>query len=387
LLGINELNEHGNQNADNHIAFINGLLSEYGRDSSCLDFVVADNAAVNLKTARNLNPGSGIPFIGCYSHKFNLAVSQYQDGMHNILNKVEDVVKLMRTNNAFGLLKDYCEAAGIKLKRPQLRNVTRWSSTYVMLKSYMELHPHLFDEAFESIDVIDKLLTPDEYVQLREYLPKLEELNDVSKALQSEALTLHEARTIFDVVLAKFGGLCASCPFRKYLSNYNTSVFENAVIKVGRKEPLNVAETTSLRNFEINDEENSRPTPTAPEEEMQDLSVMDQVERVLKRQRTDAVATNQNIKYGPMYHISPTSNVCERLFSQTKIVYSDRRKSMKLETFEMLLFLKSNKRFWTVRSLDEIIAKKANDIELFFDNITTEEYEDSALLVMEEDSF
>lgn len=54
MLGINELNEHGNQNADNHIAFINGLLSEYGRDSSCLDFVVADNAAVNLKTARNL---------------------------------------------------------------------------------------------------------------------------------------------------------------------------------------------------------------------------------------------------------------------------------------------------------------------------------------------
>ena len=387
LLGINELNERGNQNASNHIDYIKNLLSEYDRNTSCLDFIVGDNTNLNPKIARNLGPGTGVPFIGCYSHKFNLAVSQYQECMESIIKKVEEVMKVMRNNNAFGILKEYCESKSMKLKRPQLRNITRWSSTYVMLKSYMELHSHLFHESFESIEVVDKLLTPEEYGNLREYLPKLEELNDVTKALQRESLTLVEARTIFDVVLEKFGSPRSNCPFRKYLGHYKTSVFETAVIKVGKNEPLNVAETISLRRFQIYADEDSEPTISATEEEdSHELSVMDQVERTLKRQRTDTTTaiSNRSIEYGPMYHISPTSNICERLFSQAKIVYSERRKSMKLETLEMLLFLKSNKRFWNVRSFDEIIAAKkasTSDVELFFENLHSQDENEEDVIV------
>ena len=59
-----------------------------------------------------------------------------------------------------------------------------------------------------------------------------------------------------------------------------------------------------------------------------------------------------------MKHVSPTSNICERLFSRAKLIMSATRKNMNPDTLNMLLFLRANRHLWTNPS---IIQKILND--------------------------
>jgi len=369
LLGINELDDHTNQNSENHIAYITKVLREYDRDPSCIDFMVGDNTNLNPCIARNLNGSTSTPFIGCYSHKLNLAVKAFQEDIQHIVDKVEDVMVTMRSNNNFGILKTYCEQNNVKLLRPVLKNATRWSSTFVMLERYLNLHPHLFHicthECFRRANLSSKLLTPLEFEQLSEYIPMFGELNDITKALQHSTLTLSQARTYFDLIYSKYGRI-HDC-FKVYCKNYVTSNFENAVIKVMRNEPLNVAETRSLRHFEKPSESNNvAESGNVQSNPIENMSIMEAAEREFKRQRLDA--ESPKIDYVPLHHVSPTSNVVERLFSQAKLVYSDARKSLKFDTFEMILYLKTNRHFWDIHAIDQIIAAQKTEpsIEDFF---------------------
>jgi len=105
---------------------------------------------------------------------------------------------------------------------------------------------------------------------------------------------------------------------------------------------------------------------------------LEQATRKVKRQKVSIDVENTADKYSPIYHISPTSNVCERLFSQASLVYNDRRKSMTMETFEMIVFLKANDRYWNMNThtLDEIIKSKkiVGDQSYLDDDYETTEY-------------
>jgi hypothetical protein len=361
LLGINELCDRTNQTAQNHIDFIKKTLEKYNRTPDCVDFMVGDNTNLNPCIARNLCGDRSIPFIGCYSHKLNLALKTFQADIEPVLRKVEEVMILLRTNNMFGILKTVCEEEQVKLKRPVLRNVTRWSSTYTMITRYLELNRYLFHDRFRQVNLIQKLLTPIELEQLRNLVPILEELDDVTKALQNSSLTLVEARTYFDILYEKYGRM-HEC-FRVYLRNYITSNFENAVVKVMSKSPLNEAEKVSMRNFvkKSSDVNNQTEATENGVDDVANLSTLEIAEMRLKRQRLN---TNDNTEYIPLYHVSPTSNIVERLFSHAKLIYSERRRSMKLDTFEMILYLKANKQFWDVHAIDQIIAAKKSKLEL-----------------------
>jgi len=134
-----------------------------------------------------------------------------------------------------------------------------------------------------------------------------------------------------------------------------------------RNEPLNVAETRSLRHFEKPSESNNvAESGNVQYDPVENMSITEAAERDFKRQRLDA--ESPKIDYVPLLHVSPTSNVVERLFSQAKLVYSDARKSLKLDTFEMILYLKRNRHFWDVHAIDQIIAaqKTEQSIEDFF---------------------
>ncbi|ETI41455.1 hypothetical protein F441_13258 [Phytophthora nicotianae CJ01A1] len=50
-------------------------------------------------------------------------------------------------------------------------------------------------------------------------------------------------------------------------------------------------------------------------------------------------------------YIPPTSNVVARLFSQAKVVLSPLRQSMSSVQLERVLFLKINRRFWSVKTV------------------------------------
>lgn len=82
---------------------------------------------------------------------------------------------------------------------PEIRNKTRWSSTYNMLMKYQKIHP-LLDQCNFPDTVVSKILTPLEFRRLGELLLVLTEFETVTKYLQKESLDINLAfvRRIFD---------------------------------------------------------------------------------------------------------------------------------------------------------------------------------------------
>ena len=115
--------------AENHRAFIGDVLELFGKSIGNLIYLVADNAAVNTCLANLL----GIPMIGCASHRSNLACKKYLQSSEVIIQKMQC---LMTT------LRQVKQARKLRTKtalEPVIRNETRWSSTYEMLKRFIRL--------------------------------------------------------------------------------------------------------------------------------------------------------------------------------------------------------------------------------------------------------
>jgi len=93
LLSVAPLLDETNQTAQNHADSIIATLACYNRPPESLTFLVADNTGVNPSIARKLN----IPFIGCFSHKFNLAVQEYIGQKYSdLVEKVKNYVVQVR---------------------------------------------------------------------------------------------------------------------------------------------------------------------------------------------------------------------------------------------------------------------------------------------------
>jgi hypothetical protein len=92
--------------------------------------LVTDNAAVNTCLADLL----GIPMIGSASHhRFNLACKKYLESSEEVLQKVQSLMANLRHVNQAGKLRTKTDL------EPIIRNVTRWSSTFEMLKRFFRL--------------------------------------------------------------------------------------------------------------------------------------------------------------------------------------------------------------------------------------------------------
>lgn len=93
-------------------------------------FLVGDNCSFDQAIGR----GEGaLPFIGCTSHRFNLAVDSKLEMPGNAL--LQDTVHSFMTY--LTTIKD--RAATVTPLTAVLRNITCWSSTYEMLSSFIEI--------------------------------------------------------------------------------------------------------------------------------------------------------------------------------------------------------------------------------------------------------
>lgn len=99
-----------------HVAFISDVLSLFVKNHWIkFLFFVGDNAPVNLRISDLI----GAPFIGCASHRFNLACKMY-------LQPFE--VNLQSINSLMGYLRNIKQAGKLRRKtdlEPVKRNVTR----------------------------------------------------------------------------------------------------------------------------------------------------------------------------------------------------------------------------------------------------------------------
>ncbi|KAF1792906.1 Ribonuclease H-like domain [Phytophthora cactorum] len=175
----------------------------------------------------------------------------------------------------------------------------------------------------------DKLmLTASEAMVVSELLKDLVKLDSVTVALQSESLTMSEVRDLFDHSISKYPAM------KKYLSSnasiLNNPVLERALVKLqsGRKvTPTEKAAKVITGKEESGDEKESQ---------------VSFAQQALKRRRL----TGPSEVYVDTAFILPTSNICERLFSQSKLIFTDQRRVMKPATLEMLVLLKANCTLW-----------------------------------------
>ena len=85
-----------------HVNFIGSTLNFYGfKDVTCLEFITADNCAVNIATARECN----VPLVGCASHRLALATRFVirQGGYQPLIDEVAvlmDKLTTLKNSNA-----------------------------------------------------------------------------------------------------------------------------------------------------------------------------------------------------------------------------------------------------------------------------------------------
>ncbi|EGZ21794.1 hypothetical protein PHYSODRAFT_247318 [Phytophthora sojae] len=106
--------------AQSQYDLIADTLSRYNKPWIAVKFMVGDNCSVNQCIGRN---EGAIPFIGCASHRFNLAVKDFLKTEDELIAKVHALMTKLRTIKGRALLRRVSHLS------PLLRNDTRWSST------------------------------------------------------------------------------------------------------------------------------------------------------------------------------------------------------------------------------------------------------------------
>ncbi|EGZ30684.1 hypothetical protein PHYSODRAFT_475146 [Phytophthora sojae] len=192
------LDDESDMGSQAHYDFIADPLSVYECPWSRVSFLVGDNCSTNQCIGRK---EGALPLIGCASHRFNLAVRAFLEAHETMVEKVHKFMKKLATVKGRAVLKK------ISKLHPKLNNVTRWSSTYEMLERFVALHPHVKMLEFkdlEKIRIVDLLFIPHEFAQAEELLAQLANLEEATRELQKEELTLAAARDLFDLAIKRY---------------------------------------------------------------------------------------------------------------------------------------------------------------------------------------
>ncbi|EGZ16538.1 hypothetical protein PHYSODRAFT_501688, partial [Phytophthora sojae] len=109
-------------------------LTRYNMPWEAVHFIVTDNCNVNQYIGSRKG---ALPMVGCASHMFNLAVSDYLPDYETLLAKIHALMNKMRTIKGRAILRLVRDLS------PLLRNDTRWSSIHAMVQRYTKIEPAL----------------------------------------------------------------------------------------------------------------------------------------------------------------------------------------------------------------------------------------------------
>ncbi|RLN50582.1 hypothetical protein BBJ28_00023088 [Nothophytophthora sp. Chile5] len=182
-----EVDDH---TASSHVKFLGTILSYYGRSRASIANIVGDNRSVNGAVVDQLQ----VPMVGSASHRLNLAVNLLLADDDDLFEKVQ---KLMCK------LKNSLLAAAKTFLRLVLRQDTRWSSTFAMVKRYFELKVYLDDDDDDE-GLTAVMPSRREEKQTKVILDNLKMFESTSKKLQSaDDITLLNVRDLFYALIAQ----------------------------------------------------------------------------------------------------------------------------------------------------------------------------------------
>lgn len=331
LLAMSPLENEDTQSTDEHYNFIEFVLSVFGK---CWNNVVAlcgDNCATNKALSRK----AGCGFVGCGSHRFNLAVKDMLECHADLLSNIRGLMQKLRTPTIAARLR---RKTFLKAK---LSNETRWSSSFEMLRRYSEIKAFVSDLHDPVVDELLPNTAQDRKIE--SLLSILSDLNVVTVELQKESLTMSTIRAIFDTVIEDF-------PMSENRLSESAGIvlhpdFERGVTKVqeNRIGELTIAESSAIQclKIEMGEESESSSPP---------LTILERAAKRVRMSTTCAVQIYSDTRF-----IVPTSNVCERFFSTAGHALSDRRKSILPSNFEAQLFLNFNWSLWGIEDVNGVI--------------------------------
>jgi hypothetical protein len=142
-------------------------------------------------------------------------------------------------------IKQAAKLRRVTALQPVKRNVTRWSSTFSMVKRFFELEEHLDSRDAELIPFIPSRR---EEQELRNILNDLKVFESVSKKLQEADINLLTHRKLFDAIISKYPQT------REYLGSASCIVhspnFESGICKIIQgNEDLDEDEEEALLQF------------------------------------------------------------------------------------------------------------------------------------------
>jgi hypothetical protein len=219
--------DEGEENLDglemkfDSLTFINLFkeqLSFYEKTLENISVLIGDNCSVNRKISQLMQK----PFVGCASHRLNLAANLFLKPYQKLLDKIEALMVRLRTLKKAAILR---EKTSLK---PKLLCATRWSGVFCMIERYLKLYEFL-DQL--DPDLIDLHLSSHEYLFVKDTLfPNLKKINSVTKALQKKDITLSRSRILLDGLLSDFPELKEKIsPTASIVQNPH---FESAICKV-----------------------------------------------------------------------------------------------------------------------------------------------------------
>ncbi|KAG7347831.1 hypothetical protein IV203_016536 [Nitzschia inconspicua] len=183
----------------------------------------------------------------------------------------------------------------------------------------------------------------------------LTDLQSVTKALQAENRTVLDVRDLFDEVIKTYPQTK-----NRLASIIHDNVFEIAVQKIlkGSEEELTPDESVKVTGLRHGSSTMEEETGTGEERDAD--AGLSLAEKALKRRRLVSTTTSKSA-FMDLHFIVPTSNMCERLFSEAGYGLNTRRMRTLPSNFETKMFLRTNKTFWGMADINRIVTQEKDD--------------------------
>ena len=330
LLAFTPFEDETSQGCSNHLELFRFVLNVFKKSEKNVVALVGDNCSTNIALAREFDLG----FVGCASHRYNLAVKYLLKPHMAIVKKIHAIMSKFRYP---------IPAAKLRKLTPLKAKTyveTRWSSAVEMLRRYALLRDFFPRIDLEGLD--EMLLTVSGNKIVDKLCSQFSDLNSITKGLQSNSVTISEVRAYFDEVIDMYPEAHARLSSRA--SIVKQPDFESALLKLqeGNAGQLSFIEKQSveclMQNINGYDTADEVSTTIA--------------ERALKKRK---INKGSSTRYEDCRFILPTSNLCERLFSTARHALPERRKSMLPYNFEMQLFLHANKHIWDMSDVNAVV--------------------------------
>ncbi|KAL0243090.1 hypothetical protein GEMRC1_005651 [Eukaryota sp. GEM-RC1] len=367
--------------AEDIARIVDELLLEYSKERKNIIFIVADNCSTMKALSKLLNCG----FVGCASHRFQLAVTAFIRPLDALLDRVNSVMKLLREPKRITIFRNYTKLA------PKQRNVTRWYSTHDMLKRFLELKlpiGQMLNEV-EDDELIDLLPSFAEETRIIQLMYHMKELQFVSLQLQKENSNLLDAEHLFKSAMLVFCQYNANQEMKNQLvypavdaprCPPNQFIFESAVLKILKNEGLSLSDeeeimvkcfkeheietvagqsrlSSSLDGEVIVNNVSSDSDDDGEEEIDERPGPVSSVQDVFTRMRGETVG------YCNLKFIPATSNVVERLFSKARMAQGLSRHNLSDRRLANQLFLSVNREFWDISLVRKMVNQKLVNLD------------------------